>query len=204
MRRHFFTCAWNEAYDFIEFVAQNYGDKRITDAFMKGCNTYLEQELSAYRFVGEKITPITSEQEIEAVEQAIQSNSPSPVVVHLETALGLFSDRENPDYRNSIKESISAVEALCVAISGKPGASLGQALDVIEDTKQVKLHGALKAAFDKLYGYTSNADGIRHAMLEESTLNSEDAKFMLVACSAFVNYLVEKSTKAGIKLQPPK
>ena len=33
-----------------------------------------------------------------------------------------------------------------------------------------------------------------------ATFEFEDAKFMLVACSAFINYLVEKSIKAGIDL----
>ncbi len=66
--------------------------------------------------------------------------------------------------------------------------------------KKVELHPALKKAFDSLYGYTSDADGIRHALLDEPNLDSEDAKFMLVSCSAFINYLISKSSKAGIKL----
>ena len=62
------------------------------------------------------------------------------------------------------------------------------------------MHPALNKAFSTLYGYTSNAKGIRHALLEESTLDFEDAKFMLVACSAFINYLKVKASKAGIEL----
>ena len=50
----------------------------------------------------------------------------------------------------------------------------------------------------QLYGYTSDADGIRHALLDESDLDFEDAKFMLVSCSAFTNYLKGKAIKAGI------
>jgi len=40
-----------------------------------------------------------------------------------------------------------------------------------------------------MYGYTSDADGIRHKLLDEATIDFEDAKFMLVSCSAFVNLL---------------
>ena len=47
-----------------------------------------------------------------------------------------------------------------------------------------------KGAFDKLYGYTSDADGIRHALLEEDKVTFEQAKFMLVVCSAFTNYVI--------------
>jgi hypothetical protein len=77
---------------------------------------------------------------------------------------------------------------------------LGDALSEIVKSKAVELHPALKESFNKLYGYTSDADGIRHAMLEESSLSSEDAKYMLVACSGFINYLIVKAQKAGIQL----
>jgi hypothetical protein len=35
--------------------------------------------------------------------------------------------------------------------------------------------------------------------MDEDKIDFEDAKFMLVSCSTFVNYLVVKSSKAGIK-----
>ena len=53
-------------------------------------------------------------------------------------------------------------------------------------------------AFVAIYGYTSDADGIRHAMIDDSKCDFEDAKYMLVSCSAFVNYLIMKATKAGV------
>jgi hypothetical protein len=144
-----------------------------------------------------KITQITSEEEISEIEEALK-NAPKPVDIHLKTALDKLSDRKSPDYRNSIKESISAVEAICKQIASDTKADLEKALKEIE--KKTELHPALKNAFRNLYGYTSDAQGIRHALMEESDLDFEDAKFMLVSCSAFVNYLITKSSKAGIKL----
>jgi hypothetical protein len=202
IRQYFFNCPWNKVYDFIDFVANNYPDEdnSVNPQFMDFCNRILEKELSAYRFVGGTIAPLTSEQEIAEIEEVLEAKSPKPVTVHLKRALGLLADRESPDYRNSIKESISAVEAICGSIAENPKASLGKALKAIERDGKVDLHPALKAAFDKLYGYTSDADGIRHALLDEPNLDFEDAKFMLVSCSAFINYLRAKSSKAGIKL----
>lgn len=103
-----------------------------------------------------------------------------------------------PDYRNSIKESISAVESLAQIISGDKKAELGKALKIIKD--KIGLHTALEQGFSKLYGYTSDSDGIRHSLSEESTLDLEDAIYMLTSCSAFINYLIIKSDKSGIKL----
>ena len=197
---HFFNCKWYEVYDFLEFVAQRFP----TDAcqcdghFRDECNYILEREMSAYRFVNGEITRITSEEEIESIETATSEKSPSPVRLHLQRALELLSDRQSPDYRNSIKESISAVESLAAKIVGEPKATLGQALKKLDD--KVDLHSALKEAFSKLYGYTSDANGIRHSMLDEPNLSFEDAKYMLVSCSAFVNYLTTKAANAGLEI----
>ncbi|MGR6868629.1 AbiJ-NTD4 domain-containing protein, partial [Acinetobacter baumannii] len=54
------------------------------------------------------------------------------------------------------------------------------------------LHPAFKKALTSLYGYTSDSDGIRHALLDESTISYSDAKYMLVSCSAFINYVIGK------------
>jgi hypothetical protein len=64
----------------------------------------------------------------------------------------------------------------------------------------MSLNKNLKEAFRNLYHYTSSAEGIRHAIgfTEEPNLNYEDAKFMLIACSAFINFLVSKASKVGI------
>lgn len=110
---------------------------------------------------------------------------------HLDRALAMLANRKDPDYRNSIKETISAVESIACIIANKPKAELGEALKEIE--KKHALHGALKASFSSLYGYTSDASGIRHKLLDEPSLDQSDAKFMLVSCSAFVSYLIAKA-----------
>jgi len=51
------------------------------------------------------------------------------------------------------------------------------------------LHGGLKNGYGNLYGYTNDANGIRHSLLAESNLTQADAKYFLISCSAFVNYL---------------
>lgn len=158
-------------------------------------NTILEEEKSGYRFFKDKFINITNKNELKSIDQASNSQYIS-VNTHIKKALSLYSDRNNPDYENSIKESISAVEAMCCIITGMTGASatLGAALKKLEDNGVV-IHAALREAFSKMYGYTSDAGGIRHGGIDFKNAPSEDAKYMLISCSAFVNYLIEKHSK---------
>lgn len=189
LRGYFFKAPWNQAYDFIEFVAE-YGPRHLQEQFIQISNRFLERENAAYRFVSGAIMEITSSEEVGEIELAIAKSHPfSGVKEHLTTAISLMTNRERPDYRNSIKESISAVEALAKKIAQKDSATLGSILAALE--KAGKLHPALKSSFSALYGYTSDAQGIRHALLEESTVSKAEARFMLICCSAFVNYAIE-------------
>lgn len=194
LKKYFFETEWYNVYDFIAFLPKNYSHRYeigTNENFIKACNIILTQELSAYRFVDLNLIEISSQEEIESIEEAlINSDKYKPVKKHLKRSLELLSDKKNPDYRNSIKESISAVESYCALITKDNKSTLGQALKIIE--AKTKIHPALKKAFSNLYGYTSEAEGIRHALLEEDDLNQADAKFMLISCSAFVNYLIQK------------
>ena len=199
IRNYYFKCEWYEVYDFVEFLANFYEKESVTDMFVTSCNEILEREVSGFRFIGTKLAPITSKEETAEIEEALDSSeSLRPVVIHIQTALEKLADRKSPDYRNSIKESISAVEAICRLITGKENATLGQALKVVKG--KITMHPALEQAFNKLYGYTSDEDGIRHSLLDEPDIGFEDAKFMLVSCSAFINYLKLKASKVGIQL----
>ena len=185
IRSYFFKCSWNEVYDFLEFTCRYYVKNfpRLPVVF----NTYLEREKSGYRFVGTQLVNIVNMEELTALQEGTNDDRFSPVSSHLKRAVELYADRKNPDYRNSIKESISAVESMAKIITSNDKATLVEALRVLE--KGAKLHTALKDGFIKLYAYTSDEDGIRHAMLQEPNLSEADARYFLLSCTSFVNYL---------------
>ncbi|MBN1572344.1 MAG: hypothetical protein JW984_04015, partial [Deltaproteobacteria bacterium] len=99
----------------------------------------------------------------------------------------------------TIKESISAVEAMLKIISGRKNESLGDAFKNIEKSGRVEINTNLQEAYKRIYGWASN-EGIRHPKTKgDIKIFPEDAKYMLVSCSAFVNYLKEKAIRGGIK-----
>ena len=191
---------WYQKMDLVEFTIKylyeldkrNDGRFYVFNAFTKRLNNEFERLNFAYRVVNTEIIEITSKEELDTVESAMH-DSPSNVKMHLNEAIKLYAQRPVGNYRNSIKESISAVEAYCREITGEK--TLGNALNKLHD-KGVIIPNILKVAFDKLYAYTNQPDtGIRHALMDDEggyMPASEEALFMLVSCSAFINYLRKK------------
>jgi hypothetical protein len=186
LKEYFFSCEWYELYNFLEEIAQDRSEL-LNQKQKEWINDILQKHNAAYRFVDNSVAEITSKQEIMAIEDAMKTEC-NPVRDHLSASLRMLSDKNHQDFRNSVKESISAVEAVCRNISGKKTATLSDALKHVENC-----HPALSQGFKSIYGYTSDESGIRHALSEDSEITYSDAKFMLVACSAFVSYLIESA-----------
>lgn len=199
VRAWFYAAAWNQVYDFVEFVIRRCERRHeiTAERLVTVVNEALETNLSAYRWIEDEFAPINDEDQIKAIKQAI-AHPLAGVRVHLSKALAHASDRTSPDVENSIKESVSAVESLCSAIVGKK-ATLGEAIKKLQ-ANGIKIPGALEKGWLALYGYTSDADGIRHAAQAESDLTVADAMYFLVSCSAFVSLLTEKALEAGLSV----
>jgi hypothetical protein len=96
-------------------------------------------------------------------------------------------------YRDVVRESINAVESTVRDFTKNPSAILSGALKKLRDEKE--LHRALSDAFEKLYSYTSDEKGIRHALVfdDNEKVGFDEAIFFVSACSAFVAFLGQKA-----------
>lgn len=179
---------WNRVFDFIEFFIQNYPFEKEVNILIENLNRVLKEEKSAYRIINKQIAEITSEEEIVEINKALSlPDKFSPVNEHLTKALKHFSNRDKPDYENSIKESISALESLTKIILGEKG-TLG------ELTKKLQIHPALKSAISQLYGWASDEKGIRHGSDNKTTkIDEEETKLILILSSSLINYIYSKN-----------
>ncbi|MFX0204064.1 MAG: AbiJ-NTD4 domain-containing protein [Candidatus Hodarchaeota archaeon] len=214
VKNYFYDLEWYEVYDLTEFTVNNhvamtreyysyghdYRDHEVSKLdLIKRINFILERELSGYRFISGILTPISTKAEVDQIEEAVQAASREGLPgahQHITTALALLGKRPEPDYRNAIKEAISAVESVVKQISGAQSRGLDDALR--ELSEKAEIHGVLKSGFKKLYGYSSDEDGIRHAILDLPNVGFSEAKYMIVSCSAFVNYLIAKAVEVDI------
>ncbi len=204
IRNKFFKSEWYEVYDLIEFIISIQSNEMTKNKIIKSINNLLEKEFAGYRIINEKVVPIANELEFNEVTAVLEKTKFLTALeganIHLTNAIDLISDKKNPNYRNSVKESISAVESACRIITGEN--TLGKALNKLE-AKGLNLNNQLKSGFDKIYAYTNDKDnGIRHAIvIAPIEPDFSDAKYMLISCSAFINYLVTKAEKIGIKFE---
>lgn len=181
---------WFRTLDILE-ILMHFWRKRGSEMYtglIEAVDRVLIEEKVAHRVVEGLFVPITDEAELRSIEEAIEESS-DPVTIHLNKSLRLLCDRQTPDYENSIKESISAVEAIVRITQGNKG-TLGKLID------SLGLHPHLAEAFKKLYHYTSDEEGIRHSFFSgDQKVDFDEAKLMLVLCSAFVNYVRTKQSR---------
>jgi len=187
IKEKFYNLEWYEVYDFIEFFLNEFSiaDK---EEFVDELNKIFEEENVPYRIIEGLVTPLTSEQEREEIRKALNvSDKYQPIKNHLKKALEYYSKRPNPDPQNSIKESISALEALTGIITGNPKRKFKELIE------KLSIHPAFREGLKKIYGWTSDEGGIRHSETgEELFSDQEEAHLMLVLSSAFVNYIISK------------
>lgn len=174
-------------FDLVEFFARH-----------PNCSSFLRVDLAdafksaraAYRIIDNQIVAIGTQEEAGSFERAISMSESTGALASRKHLIGAGMALRSGNWADSVRESIHAVEAAARRVN--PNArTLGEALKILE--KSGYIHGSLKSAFEKLYGYTNDEDGIRHALSDsEARVDEVDALFMLGACASFVSYLIAR------------
>lgn len=190
---------YNKIFDLLEYttilfegVIKCFGSRVSRKAnYYAQYNNLFESEYIGYRFLNGNIAPISDSVEIQSIKEAFFKPY-DKVRAHLSKANRFLSDRESPDYENSIKESISALESLAQIITKTEGAqaTFGKMSAKLE--KQGIITSGMKGAFSALYGFSSNCRGVRHSGNNGDIVSFDEAKYILVISTAFINYVMSK------------
>jgi hypothetical protein len=159
----------------------------------------VNQPFSPYRLSIEAKTffPKAEKEETAALERDLGTAFSTPFSgskIHLRSGLEALG---KADYRTVVRESIHAVESAVKDFTDDPNAVLSKAVKSL--VGEARVHRALADAFDKLYAYTSDEKGIRHALVfgDNEKVGFDEAMFFLSACTAFVGFLGRK--KVAVK-----
>lgn len=91
-----------------------------------------------------------------------------------------------PDYENSIKESINAVESSLMVLLNEPNGTLGKII------KRADLDPDIERLVSQAYGYASNRAFVRHGGTTASTLTRLEAEFFLEFAASCIVYITAK------------
>lgn len=177
-------------FDLLEAVLRVLGEHHHGEEtkFRNALNRHFEYEASAHRVVGTGIVDSLNDAEIESLTSAVQTPH-AGAAGHIAMAIRHHYDRNgSPNYQEAVHEAINAVEALVRMERGSPN-RFPEALSRLEP----KLHPSLETAIDKLYGFATSVGGVRHGNTDPKPvtdpIDEPTSRFVLVACSAIVNYL---------------
>lgn len=183
--------AFNQVFDLIQFIIR---DSQCPGDFVKHMRYVFKLCRLAYAIDSgppPTIFPSVTAKEGQAIGASLQTLAQAGLqgsASHLRKSAECIN---KGDWAGSIRESIHAVESAARQLHPK-ASSLAPALRSLE--KQAALHPVLKQALGKLYGYSSDEQGIRHALLdqEQASVGMDEAVFMLGACASFASYLWRK------------
>jgi hypothetical protein len=148
---------------------------------------------AAYRIVDGLVVAIGSEHQAQAFENAVSTTESVGASAARQHLINAGLELRHGNWADSVRESIHSVESMARMIEPRAD-TLGPALKALETKGYI--HGSLKAAFEKLYGYTNDEGGIRHALLDDQArVDEADALFMLGVCASFVSYLISRDGK---------
>ena len=154
------------------------------------------------QLVDGKFVPALSREEAEEVGRALTVPFPK-ARTHMEKAVSHFRNRERPDYANTVKEAISAVESLVKEWTGKKDVRSGLRQlardEILRRDPQASgegsgKRGSLVAALENVWGFATKTS--RHGLKSgESEPDSAEAGLILAVCASFVNYMTARKLR---------
>ncbi len=180
-------------FGFVQFVVRH---RDCPSGFENAVRQALSTARAAYRLDNKTIFPVVGTEDYDVVKlafDAVNNAAYNGAREHLRAASAQLTAG---DWARSVHESVSAVESVVRMLTESNNVS--DALKRL-DQKRV-IHPGLRLALDKLYAYSSDEQGVRHALLNQTNANVDetDALFMFGACASFVTYLIGKGRSADL------
>lgn len=203
---------WEKVYDFCERLyghlpqelgyEDNYGNYTV-EVSRGDMQMYIASELQrlfleedlAYEFTegtvrrrGRKHTV-----ELAAKSQVVLGDSRlSSARKHFDKSLQFFRHPTRPDYENSVKEAVCAVEAAGKALFPIAKAStLGDLVKWLGSTTEVSVPKAICQTLTGVYAFRSGGDGVGHGGASGGKATLEVTEYLLAVCASQIIYLVD-------------
>ena len=205
------TCLdWEKAYDFCERIyshltqdVQHYmlDERTITTKaqaqafFAEELQRLFEEESLGYEFrdglVQKRGKPHTTDQ-VHKAERTLVDQRLDAARMHFSKALGYFRDRKKPDYANTVKEAVCAVEAAAKELFAQSNAkTLGEFINWAVSEKQNLVPKMIGQTFIGLYGFRGSGEGVTHGATSGGAVTAELSEYVLGVAASQILLLAE-------------
>ena len=164
--------------------------RKLVSLTAQGKNLMRDPEQLKLRFPIRLDVPPEIADRTEIVVELLQGKY-NPVLEQFNKAKSFLYDSTPPDYLNSIKESVGAVEGLARIVLDEPKKTLSQLMPQL--TGKYLGHPAMGKIFDAVFAVRGDEPGVAHGAHESSALGHEDAELIFQTCSALIIYLARKA-----------
>lgn len=207
------TLPWQKRFDFCEIIYlklayvpdeyffhyQNQTPFTLSDA-----QTYLEKEIQqlfideffAYEFIKGSVIRKGRKHTVETADRAqyvMSDKRLQSARMHYSKALNFFRDRRQPDYANTVKEAVCAVESAGKDLFPQAKAStLGELINWLKNKKNnIAIPSALTNTFTSVYALRNSAEGVAHGSANGGEITAAIAEYILSLSASTIIYLVD-------------
>ncbi len=206
------TLQWQKAYDFCERLysqlpnqvgwEDNYGNyteeisRSDSQAYIAAelQRLFLEESL-AYEFTDGAVRRRGRKNTVELTSKSQVVLGATELISarqHFEKALQFFRHPTKPDFENTVKEAVCAVEATGKMLFPMAKAStLGDLIKWFGTTKLVSVPKALTQTLTGIYAFRNGAEGVAHGATTGGRVSAEVAEYVLAVCASQIIYLVD-------------
>lgn len=116
---------------------------------------------------------------------------------HYNKALKFFRDRTKPDFQNSVKEAVCAVEAAGKALF--PNSKAKTLGDLVKDLgNKNQMPQALLKTLEGIYAYRNSGDGVSHGGANGGAATEAVTEYVLSVCASQIIFLVDLADRDEI------
>ena len=127
---------------------------------------------------------------VDSAEELLTPQYAAPLGQFKKAKAFLYNEQP-PDYLNSIKEAVGAVEGLARTLCDQPKATLSELIPVLK--KSHLSHPAMAQIVASIYAVRGDEPGIGHGAANQSSFGYADAEFILNVSASVIIYLIRRT-----------
>lgn len=138
-----------------------------------------------------------SRDQVAKVEPTLGDPRLNSARTHYKKALEYFENRSRPDYENTVKEAVCAVEAAAKSLFPELNAkTLGEVLKRIEGLGVGQVPKPLAVTLSGVYGFRNAGEGVSHGGADGGKVTPAIAEYILAIAASQIIFLYEVARSA--------